>query len=430
METLTQWLQGDLSTTARIWTSLAPAILLAGYFFAGLAVYTVLNRFNAPSRDREMDDRGSSVVLSMFLRQYFAWLMHPVFWVLRRSGLPPNAITTLSVLLAGASGVALAAGRFALGGWLYIFAGICDFMDGRLARITGASTQRGAALDSILDRYSDSAILIGLGWYYRDSWVLLPIMLTMVATQLISYVRAKGESMGIEVKVGIMQRAERHAILGAAVALSPIVAAIYNPEAAHPMHWLAVGALVFLTVATNSTAITRLLYLLNALDDNQRPKLLSAGRGGALRSLVSSVLATGADFALVTALVSTLGYGPATATAIGCVLGAVVNFAINRFWAFDGALAAPAPQAARYTLVSLTSALLNAGGVAIILLLPDVEYTLAWLLARVTVFLMWNYPLHRDYVFSADQRSAPAESTAAPAVLTSNDHGERHRPAA
>ena len=146
METLTQWLQGDLSTTARIWTSLAPAILLAGYFFAGLAVYTVLNRFNAPSRDREMDDRGSSVVLSMFLRQYFAWLMHPVFWVLRRSGLPPNAITTLSVLLAGASGVALAAGRFALGGWLYIFAGICDFMDGRLARITGASTQRGAAL--------------------------------------------------------------------------------------------------------------------------------------------------------------------------------------------------------------------------------------------------------------------------------------------
>ncbi|MFN3202114.1 MAG: CDP-alcohol phosphatidyltransferase family protein [Bradymonadia bacterium] len=411
MDTLAQWLQGDLSPTARIWTALAPAILLVGYFFAALAVFAVISRRKGAKRDAEMDARGSSVVLSMFLRQYFAWLVAPLFSVLRRSGLPPNAITTLSVLLAGASGVAIAAGRFALGGWLYIFAGMCDFMDGRLARITQTSSARGAALDSILDRYSDAAILIGLGWYYRETWVLLPVMLTMLASLLTSYVRAKGESMNIEVKVGMMQRAERHAVLGASVALSPILAAVLDPMAESPMHWLAVGGIVFLTLTTNMTALSRLTFLLNALDDRERPGALSLGRGGAFRSIVSSLLATGADLMLVMSLVSSLAFPPAVATAVGCVLGAVINFVINRFWAFDGTHGAPAPQAARYTLVSVTSALLNAGGVAVMLLLPEMDYLVAWLVARATVFFLWNFPLHRDYVFEVPQSVESVAST-------------------
>ena len=73
--------------------------------------------------------------------------------------------------------VALAAGRFALGGWLYLFAGILDVLDGRIARARGLASKKGAALDSVLDRYSDSAVLVGLSWYYRDSWVLLAAQL-------------------------------------------------------------------------------------------------------------------------------------------------------------------------------------------------------------------------------------------------------------
>ena len=75
----------------------------------------------------------------------------------------PNAVTSVSVLLAAAGGVAVALGRFSLGGWLYLCSGACDFLDGRLARITGKTSASGAALDSILDRYSEKRPC-SLGW--------------------------------------------------------------------------------------------------------------------------------------------------------------------------------------------------------------------------------------------------------------------------
>ncbi len=410
LDVLFDWVSGRLSSEARVWTALAPALLGVAYFLVGLLIYSLRYVVRGSHRDAEMESRGSTVLAGMFLRLYFVWLMQPLWKAIYKTGIPATAITTLSVLLATASGVSLAAGRFALGGWLYIFAGICDFLDGRVARARGSASRSGAALDSVLDRYSDAAVLVGLSWYYRDGWVLLAAQAALVGSSLIPYIRARGEAAGVAVKdVGMMQRAERILYLGAAVALSPIVEVWLAPNEARPLHRLAVVGVVLLAVSTQVTALQRLIFLLGALrDDVSERRWLGLGKGSLGRNAVSSGIATAADFALVTLLVGTLFSPPPLATAVGCGLGAVVNFTINRVWAFGGNGDRKLPQLGRYGFVSLTSAGLNAGGVAVLLLLPSIDYRLAWALVRGAVFIAWNFPLQRDYVFKTPEVAKPA----------------------
>lgn len=123
------------------------------------------------------------------------------------------------------------------------------------------------------------------------------------------------------------------------------------------------------------------------------------GRGSLLRNATAGAIATAADFALVALLVEQGLLSPAIATAVGCGLGAAVNFTINRVWAF-GSRAPKLGQAARYVFVSASSAALNSGLVAVVLLLPAMPYQLAWVLVRGAVYLSWNFPLHRDWVFA------------------------------
>lgn len=407
MELWQQWTAGELGPQARILGALAPAILLAAYFIGGLLVYAVRVHYRGEHQDAEMEARPSSVVLGMFVRRYFVWQMRPLWWVVRATGLPANAITTLSVLLSLGSAIAFAAGRFAIGGWLFIFSGILDYIDGRLARALGQSSKRGAALDSMLDRYSDAMVLSGLAWFYRDTWVLAVVLVALAGSLLTSYIRAKGESLGVNAQVGVMQRAERIVCLGGTTALAPILAAILNPTDPTPMHWLAVAGLVFLAVSSQVTAGRRFLFVLRALDTDEAPKAMHSGRGGLSRSTISAGVATVADFAALTALVTTLDMTPWAATFFGAAVGAVINFTINRAWAFDRTQAGVPAQAGRYAFVSSTSAVLNAGGVGLLIMLPSIQYQLAWLVARVAVFVFWNYPLHRDYVFVDPSASKP-----------------------
>jgi putative flippase GtrA len=122
-----------------------------------------------------------------------------------------------------------------------------------------------------------------------------------------------------------------------------------------------------------------------------------------VRSALSSAAATASDFALVVLLVW-LGTSPPLATFVGCVLGGVVNFTVNRVWAF-GSDAPTGRQALRYLIVTAGSALFNAALVAAALLIPGAPYVLVWWVVRVVVFAGWNYPLHRDWVFLRSSRA-------------------------
>jgi phosphatidylglycerophosphate synthase/putative flippase GtrA len=389
---LSHWLEGQLSGSERIVSSIAPALLLIAYFGIAALVYA----WRGPFRDEELDKRGDGGITARSLKHFFAWTMRPWCDLLVSVRFPPNAITSLSFAVALGAGVGVASGRFALGGWLFVVAGILDFLDGRVARGTGRTTPGGAALDSVLDRYVESALIGGLAWYYRHDWVLAVCLVALTGSLLVPYVRARGESLGVQMKdVGFMQRPERVLLLGAGTALSPIAEVIFVPDDPHPPHRLAIGALLVLAVTSHATALQRLRGLMRELSGARsvRPYVAQS-----LKTALANTIATLADFATAGALVYALdGHAPG-ATVVGCCVGAVISFLLARVWAFE-ARGAWLPQIGRYAFVSFAGAMLNGGGVALLFLL-DTPFVVAWLITRAVVFATWSYPLQRDFVFA------------------------------
>jgi len=401
------WASGRLSGVERVASAAGPVLLLISYFGVAGAWYLIRHFRRAPFLDEEIARRTGGVLGARGIGHFFAWTMQPWWRVLAHAAFPPNVITSLSLVLALGAGLAAADGRFALGGWLFVLAGVLDFLDGRVARSTGRTTLAGAALDSVLDRYVESALLAGLAWYYRHSWVLLACLLALTGSLLVPYVRARAESLGVaQARVGFMQRPERVALLGLGTALSPILEVLLAPNEPHPPHRLAIAVVVLLGITSHATALQRLYGLIHTL---------SAGAEGhleqPLRVAVSNALATLADFAIATSLAYLLGVYAPLATIAGCVFGALVAFVVARIWAFEST-EAWLPQLGRYASVSLATAALNGGGVALLLSL-NAPFLLAWWCTRIVVFATWSYPLQRDFVFAA----APvlrAEATVGP----------------
>jgi phosphatidylglycerophosphate synthase/putative flippase GtrA len=399
-EDWSHWIAGRLSGSERVLSSAGPALLLLSYFAVAGVSYQVRRWRRGPFRDEEMETRAMGGLASRGLRHFFAWTMRPWWTLLARVGFPPNAITSAAFAVALAAGLAAAAGRFALGGWLFVIAGALDFLDGRVARSTGRTTPGGAALDSVLDRYVESALIVGLAWYYRHDWVLVACLLALTGSLLVPYVRARGESLGISLSdVGLMQRPERIFLLGAGTALSPVLEVLIAPGDPQPPHRLAIGALVLLGVTAHFTAFQRLHELLRALGGGE-PNVALPFRGA-----VVNLMATVADFAVAGALVYSLGASAAWATTLGCVVGALLSFLLARVWAFD-ASGPWWPQIARYAFVSGATALMNGGGVALVSAL-HAPFIVAWLLTRGIVFATWSYPLQRDFVFAAPPEIGP-----------------------
>lgn len=282
MGDLTNWMAGDLSPRTRVLTALAPAIIVSIYFLGAFAIYNVLLAFGRISHRYDADvargqGRGQVRLAGSRLRLYFFWVMDPFWKLLLKSGVSANTVTALAAALGVGAGVAAAAGRFAVAGWLFMFSGTLDALDGRLARARNEVSPAGAAVDSILDRYIDSIMLVGLGFYYRNSWVVVPVLLCLMGTSIVPYVRAKSEALGFPMRDGLMQRAERILYLGGAVALSPILEAILFPHDRHPVHWLAVAGIVFLCVTSNVTSVTRFVGLVRTINAGA-PRDAAVGR--------------------------------------------------------------------------------------------------------------------------------------------------------
>lgn len=252
--------------------SLVPLIVLKGIFLIGLAIFAFqVRRSGLPTpTEASKQHRG---LIGRFLQQYLVWMIGPVERVLLRARVSPNQLTAGSVLLSFSAAAALAAGYFGLGGWLYLFNGIVDIFDGRVARATGRVSTSGAFADSVADRVSEAAVFSGLAWYYRHSPVLLLVLGAMCTSFLISYTRARGEGLGVSGgDVGRMQRPERIFFLGITLALSPIVAALVPDRA--EMYWAAVGGLTLVSLASLGTAIGRFRYVYGVLAEQQAAPVL------------------------------------------------------------------------------------------------------------------------------------------------------------
>jgi len=140
----------------------------------------------------------------------------PVGDTLRRTRLTPDQLTMAGLVLAVAAAVTIGAGYLLAGFILVVLAALPDMLDGALAKAAGASSQRGAYFDSVADRVTDMLLFGGVAWYFaaddRGVLAMLPVAVMGLST-LISYQRAKAESLGLEAKGGLMERAERIILL-------------------------------------------------------------------------------------------------------------------------------------------------------------------------------------------------------------------------
>jgi len=135
---------------------------------------------------------------------------------LRRTGLTPDHLTVLGLLVAVGAAVAIGAGALRLGMLLVVLAALPDLFDGALAKASNTSSQRGAFFDSVIDRVTDALLFGGVAWYFASEesphMSLLPFAV-MALSSVISYQRAKAESLGLNAKGGLMERAERIILL-------------------------------------------------------------------------------------------------------------------------------------------------------------------------------------------------------------------------
>jgi len=142
--------------------------------------------------------------------------VRPVGETLKRTRLSPDHLTVLGLAVSVAAAVVIGAGWLRVGLLLVILAAVPDMLDGALAKASNVSSQRGAFFDSTVDRVTDALMFGGVAWYLGASRggtaAVLPFAV-MAVSSLISYQRAKAESLGLQAKGGLMERAERIVLL-------------------------------------------------------------------------------------------------------------------------------------------------------------------------------------------------------------------------
>ena len=155
--------------------------------------------------------------------------LQPVGDRLRRIGVTPDQLTGFGLFASAVTAVLIGSGHLVLGVVGIAVSGLGDLLDGAVARRTGQATARGAFFDSVADRVSDVALLGGVAWYLAARNPHLPVLVMAVAglSMVISYERAKAESLGLQARGGLMERAERFVFLGVGCAFDILVPVLW-----------------------------------------------------------------------------------------------------------------------------------------------------------------------------------------------------------
>jgi CDP-diacylglycerol--glycerol-3-phosphate 3-phosphatidyltransferase len=169
-------------------------------------------------RTAQGQPRGRWETLTDWARAQAAVFTVPIARALGRLGVHPNTVTILGLMLQVGVAVVFGLGYLRLGGWLLLVVAPIDALDGALARALGKQSRFGALLDSTLDRIADAVLILGLTAFYLQQGASLAVtllLISLVATMLVSYVRARAEALGFACKVGLLTRMERILLIGA-----------------------------------------------------------------------------------------------------------------------------------------------------------------------------------------------------------------------
>ena len=162
------------------------------------------------------------------LRSHVEKSLKPVGTNLRRTGITADHLTTLGIVMAAAAAVAIGNGALRGGLLLLVLTGVPDVLDGAVAKASGTASPRGAFFDSVSDRFTDALLFGGVAWFLATTQpgrvAVLPLAV-LAMSMLISYERAKAESLGFDARGGLMERAERLAALGFALVFDSLMVA-------------------------------------------------------------------------------------------------------------------------------------------------------------------------------------------------------------
>jgi phosphatidylglycerophosphate synthase len=231
--------------------------------------------------------------LRIRLQQGIYKVIDPFVKLLIRMGLTPNAVTTIGFLLNVGVAIIFVMGAeksirddLSYVGWagaLILFAGLFDMLDGQVARLGKMSSSFGALYDSVLDRYSELIMFLGICYYLVGQHYFLSSLLAFIAligSIMVSYTRARAEGLGIECKDGLMQRPERVITLGVSALACGITSHYiggdhkwYIPGVSfHVLETMSIFTIpiALMAVMTNVTAVKRLLGAKKTLDERDR----------------------------------------------------------------------------------------------------------------------------------------------------------------
>ena len=192
-----------------------------------------------------------------FLRKFFAGWLNAIAGFFNRIGLKPNTITVIGVIGNVIAGVLVAFDKLTWGGLLVLFVVPLDALDGSLARLRGEESHFGAFFDSVTDRYSEIALYGGLliHFLHLNNWRgAILVFFAALGSVMVSYVRARAESLGFSAKVGFLTRAERYIVL-----LPGII--FHYPEI----------SLWILAIMTHFTALQRFFYVRKQVEEGLAP---------------------------------------------------------------------------------------------------------------------------------------------------------------
>lgn len=178
--------------------------------------------------------------------RFFGAIINAIVGALALSRVHPNVLTFIGLLINVWAAFVFAAGKFIMGAIILIGAGLFDMVDGRVARETNRVTRFGGFFDSVLDRYSDLGVLVGLLVYYASINRFFYVVLTalvMTGTVMVSYTRARAENTIPRCKVGFLERPERVVLI--------IIGALFNRMA--QVLWV-------IAILSNITVIHRMIY--------------------------------------------------------------------------------------------------------------------------------------------------------------------------
>jgi CDP-diacylglycerol--glycerol-3-phosphate 3-phosphatidyltransferase len=241
----------------------ALAVLLGalGAALSSMAVYAVVRR--AP-QDRDAARKGSRFALGAgdILVHWFMWVIGPVERAMLRLGITPGHLNAAGLLLGALSGVLIGLGRLELGGWGIALSGVCDILDGRLARSRGVADAYGKFIDSTLDRFVEAFAFLGFVAYYRHHpGGAFVAAAALAGSLLVSYAQARGETVNVSGSGGLMQRAERLVLTTLGCLLDPTLSAAFGRPEGTVLLWILalIAAGAFLTAIHRTVWIARRL---------------------------------------------------------------------------------------------------------------------------------------------------------------------------